>query len=108
MLQFFAPRTGRGGYLYSSTGESSTVQWGSNVDIPVVGDYDGDKRADLSVFRPSEGNWYRLNSSNGSFVVSSFGTNGDIPLTGDFDGDGRSDLAIWRPATGILVDPKKF
>ena len=35
-------------------------------------DYDGDGKADISVFRPSEGNWYIQNSATGERHRSSF------------------------------------
>ena len=65
---------------------------------PVVNDFDGDHRSDVSVFRPSAGAWYILRSSNNSFLGVQWGANGDIPIAGDFDGDGRSDLSVWRAA----------
>ncbi|MBA3601278.1 MAG: CHRD domain-containing protein [Acidobacteria bacterium] len=59
-------------------------------------DFDGDSRADISVFRPSTGTWYRLDSVNGAFKANQFGANGDTVAPGDFDGDGKTDLNVWR------------
>ncbi len=63
-------------------------------------DYDGDGRADISVWRPSDGNWYLDRSKNG-FTAINLGSNGDIIAPADFDGDGLSDISVFRPSTGI-------
>ena len=63
-------------------------------------DYDGDGRADVSVFRPSTNTWYDLFSSNWSVGVQNFGISGDITAPADYDGDGKTDIAIFRPSTG--------
>ena len=63
-------------------------------------DYDGDGRADVSVFRPSSGVWY-LNRSTQGFSAAQFGQSGDAIAPGDFDGDGKTDLAVFRSATGV-------
>jgi uncharacterized delta-60 repeat protein len=59
-------------------------------------DYDGDGRADISVFRPSENRWYIFNSSNSTVTETFFGIAGDRPVPADYDGDGKTDLAIFR------------
>ncbi len=58
-------------------------------------DFDGDKRADVSVFRPGAGYWYLLNSTAG-FNSIQFGSSTDKIVPADYDGDGKTDVAVWR------------
>ncbi len=61
-------------------------------------DYDGDGKADVSVFRPSENKWYIFRSSDFGVTERIFAINGDVPVPEDYDGDGRTDIAIYRPS----------
>jgi uncharacterized delta-60 repeat protein len=63
-------------------------------------DFDGDGKADFSVFRASENKWYILQSSDFSVVQRVFAISGDVPTPADYDGDGKTDVSIFRPSSG--------
>ncbi len=102
-----------GGYFLifnSMTSTLTTVDFGITNDNPVVvGDYDGDGKADPAVFRcPSvagQCNYYYKGSAGGgniTFVPWGFGTSFSIfPAAGDYDGDGKFDFSIQQTNPAI-------
>ena len=59
-------------------------------------DFDGDGKADYTVFR-LEGNLWFTYGSTGAVWVQPMGiASEDFQTPGDFDGDGRADWAVWR------------
>ncbi|MEZ5306289.1 MAG: FG-GAP-like repeat-containing protein [Pyrinomonadaceae bacterium] len=101
-LAVWRPSTGVWWVKAGTETDQISVSWGHTGDIPVVGDYDGDGKADFAVYRPSEGRWYILKSSSGDGqpVTISLGSEADTPVPADFDGDGKTDAAIWNERTG--------
>jgi hypothetical protein len=63
-------------------------------------DYDGDGKADISVFRPANGQWWHQQSADSTVRSAVFGITTDKPVPADYDGDGKTDLAVFRPSTG--------
>ena len=111
-LGVFRRATGTWYFKNHATGTSETVVLGMPGDIPLnralplvqtrFGDYDGDGKADLTVFRPSTGDWVSLRSLSGmtDYTMRAFGMNGDVPVGRDYDGDGKIDFAVFRPSLG--------
>jgi VCBS repeat protein/FG-GAP repeat protein len=78
---------------------SAAVSASGPLPLRLIGDdFDGDGKADVSVFRPSTGNWFILGSLTNATYTWGGGT--DIPVAGDYDGDGHTDVAVYRPSTG--------
>jgi hypothetical protein len=62
-------------------------------------DFEGDGKADISIFRPSNGQWWIQQSSDNATKVFTFGTTTDRIVPADYDGDGKTDVAFFRPST---------
>lgn len=63
-------------------------------------DFDGDGRADISVYRA--GVWY-LNQSTAGFGAMHFGIATDDLAPADYDGDGKTDVAVFRSGAWYIL-----
>ena len=109
-LAYIVPPTGGQSSAYailqSSTGYSFAsgqvlfvpAGFPSLGDTPVVGDFDGDGKADPGIWRSSQGVWMiPLSSSNySSYIFAQWGQSGDVPIVCDIDGDGKADIGFYR------------
>ena len=89
---------------FSATNGISTLGIGRLLDASAptrtLFDYDGDAKADISVFRASENRWYVFRSSDSVVSQTAFAIAGDVPVPADYDGDLKTDVAIYRPSNG--------
>jgi hypothetical protein len=67
-------------------------------------DFDGDGRADASIYRPSTGMWsYAASSSSNDIRSTKWGVPTDIPVAADYDADGKTDIAVFRSGIWYIV-----
>ena len=85
------------------------------ADVPVVGDWNGDRRTDVGAFsRRSTGSVFRKRLPGGAQRIVAFGQTTDQPLVGDWNGDGQFEPGVWRQATQRFVlsrprrEPRRF
>jgi len=64
----------------SSTLSMSITKFGNSGCTPVAGDYDGDGKADLTVFENATGYWYILMSSTLELSLTPFGNANCVPV----------------------------
>jgi hypothetical protein len=76
--------------------EGINPSWGTSIlSRTTLADFDGDGRAEISVFRPADRVWY-LNQSTNGFSATQFGLSTDKITPADYDGDGKTDIAVYR------------
>ncbi len=94
---FWSANTGQARFgTITVAGLTFTInQAAGNANIRTIYDFDGDGKADISVFRPDSGVWYLLNSTSG-FTGAQFGIASDKLVPADYDGDGKTDLAVYH------------
>jgi hypothetical protein len=78
------------------------------VDVPVAGDWNGDRVSDVGAFgRQPSAAVYRMLHPDGSRQATTLGRPTDTPVVGDWNGDGQSDLGTYNLVKGrfnLLAD----
>jgi hypothetical protein len=74
-------------------------------DIPLSGDWDGDRVQTIGVYRASTSTFYlrNRNTSGPPDHVIRFGQPGDLPVVGDWNGDGRTGIGVFRAAGATFL-----
>jgi hypothetical protein len=85
----------------SGYGIASAIGFGGTGYAPVVGDYDGDGKADPAIYEEASGKWQVLLSAGGYLAVTAtLGGSGYAALPADYDGDGKTDPAVYNTTAG--------
>jgi len=71
-------------------------------------DYDGDGKADFSIFRAIVGEWWVLKSSDGGNYAAQFGASTDKPVPADYTGDGKTDFAFYRNGEWFILRSEDY
>jgi hypothetical protein len=81
--------------------------FGTQSDLPIVGDWNGTGSEEIGVFKPTTGQWYVDRNGNGRWdgcrrdkCFGPFGLEGDLPVVGDWDGTKNIRIGVFRPGTG--------
>lgn len=73
-------------------------------DVPLAGDWNGDRAAEVAVFRRNAGaGTFELLSADQTVLPVRLGRGSDLPVTGDWDGDGVTDVGVRRQGARLFL-----
>ena len=81
--------------------------WGAGDYTPLVGDVNGDGKADRILYRPTDGDWgcWITDGSKCSWDAHDWGSASYVPLVGDVNSDGKADRILHEVAmTSRVID----
>lgn len=83
-----------------------SIGFGLEGDVPLVGDWDGNRATTIGLYRPSTNQWFLHNglgfaSSSPDPAMFVYGSNalGDKPVVGDWDGNATTTIGVFRSST---------
>lgn len=80
---------------------NKVLKMGTSTDEPLLGDWDGDGRANVGIRRPAR-QQFRLRTKAGTTRIV-FGEAADRGVSGDWDGDGRFEIGVRRAGTNTFL-----
>lgn len=84
--------------LRDGAGGTEAFYFGNPLDIPFIGDWNGDGIDTAGLYRESTGFLFLRNSNTQGIadVDIYYGNPGDLPVAGDWNGDGTDTVGIYR------------
>jgi hypothetical protein len=77
--------------------------FGSQGDVPLAGDWDGNGLDSIGVFHPDAAAFFLLTNDFGEADAgATFGTIGDRPLAGDWGAAGHDRVGVFHPSTTVF------
>ncbi len=92
-------------FLRNTNSESPAeveLLFGEEGDIPVAGNWDGNRTDTIGLYRDGLWSLRNSNSTGPADLQFVFGQLGDLPVVGDWDGDGVDTIGIFRSGRWLL------
>jgi hypothetical protein len=107
---FFIDLNGNGSWDKQAGGDM-VYAFGSNGDLPLVGDWNGDGYDEIGSYNPTKLNFYLDYNGSGTWdgraggdlLYRLGGKTTDLPIVGDWNGDGMDEIGVFRNRN-FLID----